>query len=379
MKSTFLPLSLFSTAVLTSGLLMGCGEPPPGPNPAATGGVGTIGGTGGAGSGGGATTGGATGSGGGASMTSSVCGSADSPYKIVADEPNNMTLTSDLILNSPQTVVGGNMDMVLDWTGLTTDFYMHPLDPSQINLVALVIWDVGVQEIAHLINTDDPALKSHVILPVQFDPKATGTPVTSATLREFTDPGGIPVTERDVQENLNAEKGYTFTLIVQDDPDTYGIGARMIQAFTVDDATGASTVTMSDASTTLIADATFGTPVQVPMGSTDLQVEWASSIDLRSFGGEFKDNGISEVLIGQYEPGVDLADGILDIEISYKNLYRGYVPVGSTFDLSTLVDEAGQSFPGIDGTDQWLLGLLCTTDTCTNPTPWYLTTLQPCP
>jgi hypothetical protein len=44
-------------------------------------------------------------------------------------------------------------------------------------------------------------------------------------------------------------------------------------------------------------------------------------------------------------------------------------------DFTTLVDDAGNSFPGIDSTGTWLVALICTN--CRNPAPYYLTILKP--
>ena len=59
-------------------------------------------------------------------------------------------------------------------------------------------------------------------------------------------------------------------------------------------------------------------------------------------------------------------------------LYRAPAAAGATVDLTTLIEATtGAPFTGIDGTGTWILALNC--GECSNPAPWFLTILEPCP
>src|SRR5690606_10606630 len=120
-------------------------------------------------------------------------------------------------------------------------------------------------------------------------------------------------------------------------------------------------------------------PTPVPAAQPSILVDWFSSIAVNSFGGEFVNNQITEVLVGRYPATLDLNAGFLDIELNATELWRDDVTSGSSFNLQGLTNASGAAFTGVPAgtTDQWLLGLLCTT--CVNPTPWYITRLQTCP
>lgn len=306
---------------------------------------------------------------------------------LVATDATNMTLTSDLTIDSA-TLQGNNLDLVFDWSAVTTDFYGHAIDFNDIELVALVPWPEPIDVIAELINADDPSLQSLAGLPIVFRPKLSGTPVTSASLLEFTDVGYEPVPEDTIAPFFDPAGGYSFTLILQEHPESPGIEARMIQGFTVSADATETTLMVGDSSTLLQASATLGAPLSAPAATPGLMLDWTSDgatdpnapLKNRSYGGAFNKGDITEVLVGQYPAGIDLAAGILDIEVVYTNLWRGRVEVGSSMDLSSLTSVAdGSPFPGINDTDQWLVGLLCTTEYCRNPTPWYLAPMTPCP
>jgi len=344
-------------------------------------------GTGGATSSGGTapTSGGTTGSGGTVGTTASVCGSGDMPFRVFADEPNNMTFSSTIALPEVS-VPPSNTALTMDWSMLTQDFLGHDLSfQGGMKAAVLVVWEIPTTEVAAMINADDPSLESHAIVSMQF---STAGGATSAPMTSFTVFGAAP-TEEELMDFLNPANGYSYTLMAQAHPSTLGRDVQMLQAFKLEEGAPSTTVSITDTSTTLDwnADLDTLTPTQIAAGQADVLVDWFSTITLNSFGGVFVNNQITEVLVGRYLPDVDLNAQFLDIELIAEDLWRGEVSAGSNKNLSTLTlagengvaDPAGAPFTGIPAgsTDQWLLALVCTT--CVNPTPWYVTRLQPCP
>ena len=99
---------------------------------------------------------------------------------------------------------------------------------------------------------------------------------------------------------------------------------------------------------------------------------------MNALGDDFIPSVIAEVVVAHYDESVaELERQFLDLELIAEGIWRYDVPAETSVELSSLRDEAGQPFPGIDGNGTWLVALMCG-DFCRNPAPWYLTVLVPC-
>jgi hypothetical protein len=67
----------------------------------------------------------------------------------------------------------------------------------------------------------------------------------------------------------------------------------------------------------------------------------------------------------------------LDLELISEDMWQADVSSGTTLAFSSLRNDAGQPFAGIDGTGTYIVALVC--GECQNPAPWYLSVLSPCP
>lgn len=300
------------------------------------------------------------------------------PFNVLADEANNMTFSSTITL-AEQLVPPNTVDLTMDWSALTQDFLGHELSfQGGMKAAVLVVWDVPISEVARMINEDDDTLNSHAFASLQFG--TANTTATSAPLSEFKSFGAV-IEEEQLLEYLDPANNYSYTLMAQAHESTLGRDVQMIQAFALDGAATSSTVTLTDTSTQLDWNADLDSlmPTQIPAAQANVVVDWFSSIAVNSFGGEFVNNQITEVLVGQYPASLDLNAEFLDIELNATEIWRGAVTAGSNVNLQDLTTEGGAAFTGIPAgsTDQWLIGLLCTT--CVNPTPWYITRVQTCP
>jgi len=86
---------------------------------------------------------------------------------------------------------------------------------------------------------------------------------------------------------------------------------------------------------------------------------------------------ITQALVAHYmQPVSELEENFLDLDIVPADRWRATIDAGSSVNLSTFENEAGQPFAGIDDTGTWVLALSC--GDCRNPAPWYLTILEPC-
>ena len=313
----------------------------------------------------------------GISPFATQCGAVERPFVVRAEPATNMTLTTNLVFN-PTPVAANNTGLTFDWSGVTHDFYGHPIDWNEIVMAALVIWAAPPAQIAQLINDDDPSLDSYLAYPPAQLP--LNPTIKQAAITDFVDAGGGSIPLEDLQNKyLDGTKGYTYTLILQDVPSA-GFGARVIHSFTLEPGNPATAVTVQNASTTLTGTAVLGQPTQVPVMDPHVAINWDRTLTTRSFGGAFDENKITEVLVGRFDPSFDLQapNNILNLETAPTALYSGSVQFLEPFDLSQLTNAAGEAFPGIDTANHWYLALACGGETCRNPSPWYLTKLEPC-
>ena len=102
------------------------------------------------------------------------------------------------------------------------------------------------------------------------------------------------------------------------------------------------------------------------------------AMEENSLGNPFIPQKILHVNVAHY-PDMDVRDlegSFLDIEYIAKDFYTTVVASGASVNLNTLVDEEGDSFPGINHEGTWLIALMC--GDCANPAPWFLSILRPC-
>jgi hypothetical protein len=167
-------------------------------------------------------------------------------------------------------------------------------------------------------------------------------------------------------------------VLVQDVTDP-AQGVRMVQALQLDpeSLTTDVVITNDSATFTFSTDLTGLNPVQLPVGSAEIIVDW-STMTVTALGSPWEARSIDEVMVGHYSlTSAELTEQFLDLEQWADELYRGPVEAGNSLSLETLQEEtSGQKFAGIDDTGTWILALNC--GSCSNPAPWFLTVLRPC-
>jgi hypothetical protein len=301
------------------------------------------------------------------------------PFTIVASEANNFSFESTLSLNVQKIAPSQLFD--IDWSAITQNFLGHAVDPlADIDRISMVLWTATPEEVAEMINANDANITSSVVGSVRLDSNNT---ITSAPLSEFTS-FGQPLTEEDFLKLLDPATYdpaiYSYTVMIGGPATDVGEGVEMIQALQLDPAvTEAAPAVVSDTSTELewAADLSTLTPVQAPLGQSEITIDW-SEMSTTSYGSPFNPSDIGEVLVGRYSLTVEeLEAQFLDIETIADELYRGPVAISGSQTLSTLTDENGTLFPGFTTEGMWVVGLLC--PRCTNPTPWYVTIVEPTP
>jgi hypothetical protein len=288
-------------------------------------------------------------------------------------------------------------ELTFDWSQVMSDFLGHSVNPAtDIDAVNLMLWKLAQTDLQVKLNADSLQQRDLAVVVSYY----TNDAATTANVFDFTsvgmaldrcdiwpylqlpnpDPNAHP--ECPDWATATADGGFdpalnTFTVMVSTG-DKLGAGTRMIQAFKLDAASTNTEIVVRSDSTDLEymvdMDALVKTPV--PSGTGALTIDW-SSMTTNALGNRFVPNDITRALVAHYdEPVSDLEARFLDLETISEGIWRGTIDAGQTANLSTFTSDAGQTFPGIDGTGTWILALFC--GDCRNPAPWYLTVLEPC-
>jgi hypothetical protein len=157
-----------------------------------------------------------------------------------------------------------------------------------------------------------------------------------------------------------------------------GRDISMMQAFSLDANSQATQVPITNDSTKLdyTADLHSLQVTSVPAATSALTLDW-SAMTTNALGREFTRGYITDAMVGHYaETPAELEQKFLDLDRIALATYRAEIPSGSELDFTTLEDEDGASFPGVDDTGTWVVSLLC--GNCRNPAPWYMAVLKPC-
>jgi len=362
---------------------MGCSSPSdPADETAATGTpTSTSGGTPTSTSGGTDTSGGASTTGGATGCISGTA--ADGGLSLLVSTANNYSFDSTVTLNVQK--VAPNTPFNFDWSGLTTDITKQPMTVGgggEVATVLISLMGLTIEDFQTKLNANE-ALNNYSKGAMAFYP----TSETSANLYEFSAPGNVdPLPAEMIDPYLDPTvyppESHMYAVLVQDSTEP-AHGVRMVQALQIDPNSLVSDVTISNNSSDLIysTDLTTVVPVQVPVSTPNITVDWKAMQDVENngLGNLWTQRSVDEVMVGRYALSpADLTEQFLGLENIAEELYRGPVEAGASLNLSTLVEETtSAAFPGIsaDGST-WILALNCSK--CTNPAPWFLTILTPC-
>lgn len=295
---------------------------------------------------------------------------------VVANEKNDYAFSSTITL-SPVTVAPMS-NLTFDWSALTKDFLGRTLDPAtDLGLAIVMFWDLPLATFETELNADalftaDLIVSPPLNLPLAgatsghlYDFLINGTAVSSDMINLYFD------------AMLYTPANATFLVGVQTGTDI-GRQLRMLQAFDLDASSSVTHVALTNDSTKLDYTANLHslTITGVPGGTPALTLDW-SMMQTNALGRAFTDGSVTSAIVGHYaQTPAELEKDFLDLDSLALATYRADIAAGSVLDFTTLKDVNGASFPGIDDTGTWLVGLTC--GNCRNPAPWYMTILKPC-
>ncbi len=295
---------------------------------------------------------------------------------VVANEKNDYAFSSTITL-SPVTVAAMS-NLTFDWSALTKDFLGRTLDPTRdLGLAIVMFWDLPLATFETELNADalftaDLIVSPPLNLPLAgatsghlYDFLINGTAVSSDMINLYFD------------AMLYTPANSTFLVGVQTGTDI-GRQLRMLQAFDLDASSSVTNIALTNDSTKLDYTANLHslTITGVPGGTPALTLDW-SQMTTNALGRAFTDGSVTSAIVGHYaQTPAELEKDFLDLDSLALATYRADIAAGSVLDFTTLKDVNGASFPGIDDTGTWLVGLTC--GNCRNPAPWYMTIVKPC-
>jgi hypothetical protein len=295
---------------------------------------------------------------------------------VVANEKNDYTFTSKITL--PPITVRQMSNLAFDWGEVSKDFLGHTVDPTaDLNTAMVMLWDLQLGALETALNADELYTSDLIVSP---PPSLPLTGATSARLYDFTVNGTAITPEMFngyFDATLYTPANSSFLLAVQTGSEL-GRQIRMLQAFQLDATSTINDVKLTNASTKLTYAANLHalTITGVPGGTAALMLDW-SQMTTNALGVEFKEGYVTSAVVGHYtQAPAELESKFLDLDRIATDYYRADIPSGSVLDFTTLKDEGGASFPGVDDNGTWLAGLIC--GNCRNPAPWYMTILKPC-
>ena len=302
---------------------------------------------------------------------------------MITDDTN---YTFKFTLTIQSTTVKDKTDLTFDWSAVTKDFLGLTLDPvKDIDLVVVSAWGMTEQEITDNLNKDKLPLNSNKGALTAYPGEETD--FTSVKLTELSSfhnevPEDVLWSYFDTStENYQyPQDKNTFMMIVASGT-TPGKDSRMLGFFKLDPASTNNTVALTNDSTKMEWEAHLANikPIFVPANQASLSIDW-KNMTVNAIGNPYDVSQITEAVVAHYATLTleDLEQQFLYLEDEADGWWSGEVISGTTMDLSTLKDEGGAAFPGIDSNGVWLVALFCTSSQCNNPAPWSITVLKPC-
>ena len=294
-------------------------------------------------------------------------------------EATNYSFSNDLIV--AQTAVKPSAFLTVDWSGLTQDFLRQPLDPmTGVDMISVVLWKLTQEQIIEDLNAD--ALGDRGVEGAIFKP--TSNAVTNLSTQGMIIKGNTAAQpDSDLMKGFDAvvlpPAEYTYTFMVNDGLDV-GQGVKMIHTVKLDPATENTTVTITNESTTIEYQADLHTnpALTIPANSSAIFVDW-SQMQTNAMGRPFTKRQVGEVrVVHVAKTPAEIEAGFLGLETMGDKTYTAEVCEDGKMALSSLKDETGAAFTGIDPTlgGTWLVALMCLKSKCGNPAPWYMARLE---
>lgn len=298
-----------------------------------------------------------------------------------AVDGNNYSLVNNMTIQ--RTEIAPGTGLTIDWSALKTDFFKHPITAGiDYNNVTVALFEFKYDELKTRLEHDDLGGAATVGLTFPVDGTVTSVKVTDM-LMPYT--GLQKPEEEQVATYFDPTQAnpavYSYTITVNSG-DVLKSGVKMIHYAELNPASTNTLVSLTDNSATLVATANIASKpaISIPAATNTITVDWNDMVN-NAVGQPFLDGSISDVRVLHFPySAAELETKVLDLELIYDQEYKGVATGVERESLSTLRNAQGQPFPGIDpalgGT--WMLALMCRSDICGSPAPWFFARLEAC-
>jgi hypothetical protein len=316
------------------------------------------------------------GAGGQASATTSAFACTASANGLATDGSNYNYASA---LSMPAIKVKPQTDLTFDWSDVKADIRGATVNPAtDVQSIWVVLFNLSQKGLQNKVSSDSLG-PSDVVSTLVYRPES-GT--SSAKVSQFTVNGAaIPAATiiSSFDSSLFPPDNYTYAVFVSKNAALGwgGLATLMIQTFQLDGQSSNTAVPVTSTSTALsfLADLRSLRPLPFVAGQPGT-VDW-STLKNTAAGTPFDPSRIADVVVAHYTQTLPELEAVFPrLESIAVDLYQGPSGGGTSADLATLTDARGVPFAGIDGTGTWLFALRC--DDCMNPSPPYLTILEPC-
>lgn len=278
--------------------------------------------------------------------------------ELVFEDANNYSYTGELEIS--QVEIQSATDACADWSLVDTDLRGRSLDPSSVEQVLLVEFNLTPEEIIQKVEINDLAQSDTQSQWLYFNSGATTT-----CLSDFSIIGNPFVPETYMTEN----PARTWLMSLVKLPEGR-LDILMSQFVIPRDASSNTDIVFNNTSSVLTADADFTSSpaIETQEGIGPYTLDW-SGVTTDVNGKAFDPLLGDELLIAHYDVSgpADVEDLFLRLDSEADSLYRLNV-YGLTYsELADAEDADGNAFPGFTADGVWLVGILCTT--CTAPVP----------
>lgn len=286
---------------------------------------------------------------------------------MVFTDANNYTFESEFQIGTVE--VAPETDLLIDWSGLTTDIRGRSVDPLDIDQLLFVQFGATQAEILTKIDANDLQQSDALNQYLSFT-----TGVDNLMLSEMSILGN-PFDLGLMVEDANKTWLLSLTNIVDARFDF------LMNTFVVPTAGSKNTMVVIDddsASLTFDVDLSSAPALQTAAGLPAYTLDWsAATTDV--FGRELNLALVSRLIIGKVA-----TDDLTQVEAEFLQLYENAEELytldvnGLTFaDLSGATEQtSGAAFGGFTADGTWVVGIECTRQECTNPAPLLLAVVE---
>ena len=287
---------------------------------------------------------------------------------MVFTDANNYTFESDLQISAVE--VMPEVDLLFDWSGLTTDIRGRSVDPLTVQQVLFVEFGSTQAEILEKIDANDLQQKDALNQYLYFNGGVSSIYVSEMSILGNPFDLGLLTVDPDRTWLLS------LTNIVDSRFDF------LMNTFVVPTAGSKNTmVVIDDNSATLTFDVDLATApaLQTVAGLPEYTLDWsAATTDV--FGRPLDLNLVTRLIVGKVA-----TDNLGDVEADFLQLYELADELytldvnGLTFanlNQAVLQADGATAFSGFSTDGTWVVGIECTRQECTNPAPLLLAVVE---